>query len=296
MKKNFMSWATFAFLGLAGVSIAVSSCTQKENVDAQGNPIPTTRDSLEIALANQDSLLILMNDISEGMMQIKSLENILSSPSNLNGESASRRDQIRNDMQSIEIALAERRQRLEELEKKLKASNSSNTTLQKSIATLKQQIEAQETTISGLRDELSKANIKIEALNQSVDSLSNTVTAVTVAKEQVENKNQELTNEMNVVYYSIGTSKELKEAGLLVSGGFLRSAKINPADFKASLFTKADKRNLSTINLHSNKAKVMTPQPADSYRIDDNGGQKVLVITDPARFWNQSPYLVVKID
>lgn len=291
-----MSLASLLLISLAGVSIAVSSCTNKANVDEQGNPIPTTRDSLEIALANQDSLLILMNDISEGMMQIKSLENILSSSSNLNGESASRRDQIRNDMQSIEIALAERRQRLEELEKKLKASNSSNATLQKSIATLKQQIETQEVTISGLRNELSKANIQIEALNQSVDSLSNTVTAVTVAKEQVENKNQELTNEMNVVYYSIGTSKELKEAGLLVSGGFLRSAKINPADFKASLFTKADKRNLSTINLHSNKAKVMTSQPADSYRIDDKAGQKVLVITDPTRFWNQSPYLVIKID
>ena len=291
-----MSYASAALLGFAGISIALSSCNKSNNnVDAQGNPIPTTRDSLEIALANQDSLLILMNDISEGMMQIKSLENILST-SNLNGESVSRRDQIRQDMQSIEIALADRRKRLEELEQKLKASNSSNATLQKSIATLKQQIDAQETTISGLRDELAKANITIEALNQSVDSLNNTVTAVTVAKEQVENRNNELTNEMNTVYYSIGTTKELKEAGLMVSGGFLRSAKINPADFKSSLFTKADKRNLTSINLHSDKAKVMTPQPTDSYRIDENGGQKVLVITDPARFWNQSPYLGIKVD
>lgn len=296
--KNFTTACASLLTVLSiGFACAVTSCTGGQpQTDANGNPIPTTRDSLQVALANQDSLLVLMNDISEGMMQIKSLENILATSGNINGESRSRRDQIRNDMLAIETTLADRRQRLEDLEKKLAASSSSNATLQRSIATLKKQIAEQESEISTLRESLSKANIKIEELNQSVDSLTNTVTAANVAKEQVENKNVELTNEMNTVYYAIGTDKELKEAGLLKSGGFLRGSKINTADFDTQFFTRADKRYLDKINLHSAKAKVMTQQPEGSYRIDDNGGQKVLVITDAARFWNASVYLVVKID
>ncbi len=296
MKKNFMS-LTFAVLTiLFGTSIVISSCSSKQSgVDEQGNPIPTTRDSLEIALANQDSLLVLMNDISEGMMQIKSLENILSN-TNINGESASRKEQIKHDMQAIEMALADRRMRLEELEKKLNASYGTNSTLKKSIATLKEQITVQESTISGLRDDLAKANIKIEELNNSVDSLHNDLTAVTVEKEKVQERNQELINDMNAVYYAIGTSKELKEAGLLKPGGFLRSAKINPAEFNASTFNKADKRTLTTLPLHSKKAKVMTSQPKNSYNLVESDGQMTLVIIDSELFWNQSPYLVVKID
>lgn len=295
MKRNFLSVISLgAVAALVGTSVSLSSCTSKTNT-AEGAHVPTTADSLQIALANQDSLLVLMNDISEGMMQIRSIENILSS-SSVGGEAKSRRQQLVNDMQAIETALAERRQRLEELEKKLNASNSNNAVLQRSIATLKEQIAAQETTINGLRDELAQANIQIGQLTQSVDSLNNTVTAVTVAKEEVEKANTNLTNEMNTVYYAIGSDKELKQAGVLKNGGFLRGAKINPSDFSASTFNKTDRRTFKTIPLHSKKAKVMTQQPADSYIIEDDGNQKVLTITNPDRFWNQSPYLVIRID
>ncbi|MDE5857634.1 MAG: hypothetical protein K2H32_04685 [Muribaculaceae bacterium] len=294
MKRKFMSvFSTGAIVAIVGSALSLSSCDTKTTNN--GQHVPTTSDSLQIALANQDSLLVLMNDISEGMMQIKSIENILGSTS-LSGESTSRREQLINDMHAIESALAERRQRLEELEKKLKSSNSNNAVLQRSIETLKEQIASQETTINDLRDELAKANIQIGELTQSVDSLSNTVTAVTVAKEQVEQANATLTNEINTVYYAIGSDKELKDAGVLKNGGFLRGAKINPDEFGANTFNKADRRNLKTIPLHSKKAKVMTQQPTDSYILEDDGTQKVLTITNPDRFWNQSPYLVIRID
>ena len=296
MKRNFLSVISLgAIAALVGTSVTLSSCDSKKTGADTGANVLTTSDSLQIALANQDSLLVLMNDISEGMMQIKSIENILNTPG-VNGEAKSRRQQLVNDMQAIESALSERRQRLEELEKKLNASNSNNAVLQRSIATLKEQLATQETTINGLRDDLAKANIQIGQLTQSVDSLSNTVTAVTVAKEAVEQANTNLTNEMNTVYYAIGSDKELKEAGVLKNGGFLRGAKINPSDFSSTTFNKADRRTFKTIPLHSKKAKVMTQQPNDSYIIEDDGTQKVLTITNPERFWNQSPYLVIRID
>ncbi len=40
----------------------------------------------------------------------------------------------------------------------------------------------------------------------------------------------------------------------------------------------------------------MTSQPQNSYNLVESDGQMTLVIIDSELFWNQSPYLVVKID
>ena len=106
-----------ASLLIAGVVLS-TACTHKSAENATED-VPTTSDSLRVALANQDSLLSLMNDVAEGMAQIKQMENILSSTGNLTAESNDRRQQIRNDMQVIQQTLQMRRDRLAELEKKI---------------------------------------------------------------------------------------------------------------------------------------------------------------------------------
>ena len=275
--------------------LALTACNNRGEQTAESN-MPTTSDSLRIALANQDSLLSLMNDVAEGMAQIKQMENILNSTSDLTAESNDRRQQIRNDMLVIQQTLQMRRDRLAELEKKLQNSSSNNATLQKSIETLKKQIADQEGTIETLRNELSNANIHIERLTANVDSLNTAMQAVTTAKEVVEQEATALNNELNTCYYALGSKKELKEHKLIESG-FLRKTKILPEDFEQSYFTKADKRAVSTIDLHSKKGKVLTNQPADSYQIvEAPNGNKVLKITNPDRFWNVSNFLIVKID
>ena len=249
-----------------------------------------------MALADQDSLLSLMNEVADGMAQIKQMENILSSSNDLTAESSDRRQQIRNDMQVIQQTLQMRRDRLAELEKKIQNSSSNNATLQKSIATLKQQIADQESTIGQLRGELEKAHIHIEQLTANVDSLNTEVASVTAAKDQAEQTATTLTNELNTCYYAIGSKQELKDHKLIQTG-FLRKTKIMPEDFEMNYFTTGDKRTLNSIDLHSRKAKVLTNQPADSYTITDApNGNKVLKIQNPARFWSVSNYLVIQVD
>lgn len=274
---------------------ALSAC-QNKNVSEVEDRTPTTADSLKIALANQDSLLVLMNDVAEGMSQIKQMENILSSTGDLSAESRDKRQQIRNDMLLIQQTLQMRRDRLEELEKKLQNSSGSNSTLQKSIQTLKNQIADQESTIESLRTELANANINIQRLTANVDSLNTEVANVNAAKTQVEEEAATLTNELNVCYYALGSKKELKDHKLIETG-FLRKTKIMPQDFEQNYFTQADKRTLLNIDLHSKKAKVLTNQPKDSYEIIEMpNGNKVLKIVAPARFWNTSNFLIVEID
>lgn len=292
-KKNALLFGASVAVALSGM---FSSCdNNKRAVDSDGNPVPTTSDSLKVALANQDSLLILMNEISESMSQIRSVEKIVS-VSNMNSESVSRREQLKSDIISIRQTLEERRAKLEELEKKFKNSSYNNSLLNKSIESLKAQIAQQEEQIATLRDELAKANIVIGELKTSVDSLNTTVSTVSEERDKAQLENANLVNEMNTVHYLVGTSKELKATGVLKNGGFLRKAKLNTAEFDMSRFTTADKRNLKTIPLYSKKAKVLTSQPADSYSITDEGGEKVLNITNPTKFWNASDYLVIQID
>lgn len=284
---------------LASIAVAslciLSACHNKsENTESQVQA-PTTADSLRVALADQDSLLSLMNEVADGMAQIKQMENILSSSNDLTAESSDRRQQIRNDMQVIQQTLQMRRDRLAELEKKIQNSSSNNATLQKSIATLKQQIADQESTIGQLRGELEKAHIHIEQLTANVDSLNTEVASVTAAKDQAEQTATTLTNELNTCYYAIGNKNELKD-NKIIETGFLRKTKIMEGDFDRNFFTRADKRTLTQIDLNSTKAEVLTNQPAGSYSIDDLNGHKVLRITNPALFWSLSNYLVIKID
>lgn len=256
---------------------------------------------LRETVAAQDSLLSLFNDITEGMNQIKELEKIISNPGTL-GETPSRREQIKNDIIAIRQSLQERRERLEQLEKQLAASGNDNTNLKRTITNLRAQIAEQQTEIATLTNQLASANIRIDelstevqTLNSDVDSLNTKLTDVSAQKEAADAAANAATVELNTVYIAIGSSKELKEAKILESG-FLRKTKVMKGEFNLNYFKPADKRTLTSIPTHSKKAKIITSQPADSYTITDQGGQKVIKITNPSKFWQVSNFLVVEID
>lgn len=257
--KKILSIAAAALMVLSGCN--GDKLKQAESLNGELN------DSLHVALANQDSLLVLLNDITDGMSQIKDMEKILSNTSDLNAESASRKAQLRNDMSAIQKALQERRERLAQLEEKLKKSQSYSGTLQRTVENLKAEIANQEATISTLRNDLAAAKIQVADLTTRVDSLNTTVAAVTEERTLAQEQAIAAENELNTCFYAIGTKKELKEAKIIETG-FLRKTKLMQADFQQSYFTTADKRTLTTINTHAKKAKVLTNMPQDSYVIE----------------------------
>lgn len=291
----------FRILTVAALTLALASCDGGKLKQAQEEN-SRLESSLQETLATQDSLLVLVNDITDGMTQIKELEKIISTPSNLTGDSESRRTQIKNDMVAIQNALQARRQRLEELEQRLNSTTGENATLNKTIKILKTQIAEQQTEISTLTNKLAAANIQIEELGTTVKQLTTTVDTLTdVAnnerrvREAAEAQATELANELNTCYIAIDTKNELKKAKIIETG-FLRKTKVLKGDFQSSYFTTADKRTLKTIPLHSKKAKVLTNQPASSYQITEQNEQKVLTITNPDEFWRLSNFLVIQID
>lgn len=287
----------YALAGIALMIFAASSCNddlKKRNAELEGN--------VDELVATQDTLLSLVNDLTDGMNQIKQLENIISTPGSLNGESASQKEQIKNDMVAIKQALEQRRQRLDELEKKLASSGAENSKLLKTIASLKQQLATQEQELVDLRDKLASANIQIKELgetvsnlNTAVDSLNTSVATEKREREIAQEESVALSRELNTCYYAIGSKGELKK-NKIIETGFLRKTKLMKGDFDQSYFTTADKRSLTSIPLNSKKAKVLTNQPAGSYTITDVNGMKVLNITNPEKFWSLSNYLVIQVD
>ncbi|MCX4264979.1 MAG: hypothetical protein OSJ37_09745 [Muribaculaceae bacterium] len=279
-------------IGITGLLI-LSGCTDKKKLEEAQKQNDATRAELIEAVSDRDQLLSLVNEISAGMDQIKQLENILSVSGK--NETPGQRERIQSDIAAIQQTLQQRREKLADLEKKLSASSVANSNLKNTIASLRSQIDSQANEIASLRSNLNEAAGKIGQLDAAVDSLHTTVSNVTAERDSTEQQNTIITNELNQCFYAIGTKSELKE-NKIIETGFLRKTKLMKGDFDHSFFTTADKRTLTTIDLNSDKAEVLTNQPAGSYVITEANGHKVLRITNPAAFWSLSNYLVIKID
>lgn len=287
-------------LTVSALSFAAIACSS-DNKSAD-NSAPTDSISVadipesDIVAAQRDSLIALFNNISDDVAQIKVMESIISLPANMQTENGRTAPQLRDDLLAIQQTLQLRRQKLEELESKLKNTDSQNSDLLKMIENMKTQMAENEQTIQSLTEQLASAKTTIAELNTTVDSLNTSVANVSAEKNAAEQRNQALTNELNQCYYAIGSKSELKK-NKIIETGFLRKTKIMQGDFETSYFTKADRRTLTVIPLYSKKAKVLTNQPTDSYTIStDAKGLKSLTITNPSRFWETANYLVIQTD
>lgn len=294
-------------LKITALSLLVISCSGNSNDKNAGSEtdvlISEQETVVDPVVSQRDSLISMFNDISDDIFQIKQMESIISLPANMQTEDGRTAAQLRDDLLAIQQTLQLRRQKLEELEKKLKDTDgqnakymSKNAELLKMIDNLKAQMEENEKTITSLTEQLAAAKTTISELNTTVDSLNTSMANITAEKNAVEEKNQQLTTEVNQCFYAIGSKSELKQHKIIETG-FLRKTKIMQGDFEASYFTKADRRSLTAIPLYSKKAKVLTNQPTDSYSITtDANGNKTLNIMNPAKFWSTANYLVIQTD
>lgn len=279
-------------LGILVAALAFTGC-KKSAEPAEMNVSDASRQELEEALADRDQLLALVNQINADMDSIRSIENIISVAGD--SEMANSQDQLRSNMTALRDGLRQRRERLDELERRLNASNLNNNNLRQTIASLRARIDEQDTEIAQLRQNLDQARQQIGDLDLAVDSLNRTVNTVTTARDSVSAEATRIENELNRCYYAIGTRSELRDYHIIETG-FLRRTKLMEGDFDRNFFTTSDKRTLTSIDLNSTRARVLTNQPEDSYRIIEANGHKILQITNPALFWSLSNYLVIQID
>lgn len=286
---------TFYLSILCFLLTACGGQTADPKTDGQQSLMELSRRELATALEERDQLLAIIRDMSATMEQIKRMENTMSMAGAVAAENPDERSRILSDMEIVRQKLACRRRQLAELEARMNESALYTDDLRDIVSNLRQQIDNQNREIDTLRGRLSVADETIRSLNIEVDSLTTAVAVVSQDRDSAHSASERYETELNTCYYVWATKAELKKHHILETS-FLKKSTLMKGDFDRTFFTTGDKRNLSSIDLHCRKAKILTNHPDGSYKITETDNRKVLVILDNDRFWSLTNYLVVQTD
>ena len=233
-------------------------------------------------------MLSTLNDIQEGFREITEAEGRVTVAKQ--GEGATSKARIKENMQFIQTTMAQNRELINKLRQQVRQSSVKGDELKRTIENMIAQMEAKDAELAALRQELEQKDVYIAELGEQVTSLSEDVS---VLKDDNAQKDQTISTqdkELNTAWFVFGTKSELKANNILKSGEVLQE------NFNRDYFTKIDIRVDKEIKLMSRDAKLLTNHPNGSYTLErDANKQYVLRITNPQQFWSTSKYLVVQV-
>lgn len=280
----------FVFGGLFALMCTMIACGDKTKSNPEADSLRT---QLSAQMEEMDEMNLFLDAVNMSMDSVVNMEgNVLRTT----GESPlSRKEQIQKNMEAYKLILQQQRERLDILEKKLKDNNAYAGKMQKTIAALKQQLEEKDQAIIKLSEELEQRNFQIEELKDNVDNLNVQVAELEEDSKAKQEEIDEKVNQMNEAYVFIGDKNALKKAGLIEGGSLLKKSKLNTSNIDKKLFKKVDIRNVKSFQIPDSKPEVLTQMPAGSYEIKKTGNNSSeLTITDPARFWGVSRFLIIR--
>ena len=276
---------TFALI----LSCALFACQQKT-----AEEMKREADSIKLSTfeGQRDSLMYLIGDISQNIIEVNRLENIITQP-DFSHETAEMRKEVFANIERLEKELEKRKEQLDSFEKFLNRNGKINPRIKADIATQRFIIETQGDKVIRLGVKLAEANKTITNLTNDVKELNTEVNIANRKRDIAERQTQKIDEELNACFFVVGTRQELKDHKILDKKLFGK-AKILENDFDRSYFVRADKRTLKEIATYSQKAKILTNQPSSSYEVIEENHLKVIKITDPTLFWEKSNFLVVE--
>ena len=286
--KKIKHFAFFVIIILTNFLLSNCSKGSDESENSIKDSIENVNGSLNGKLTEKDAaiqeLVSSFNEIQENLNTIKEKEKIISKVTS-DGDVKSKEDQIKEDIQSIYDLMAKNKDRIGSLSKKLKNSKLK-------IEGLEKMIENMQATLNLKDSEIEELKTKIEGLNVELSNLTTNYKAV-------ENESNQKTEIINTAFYSIGTSKELKEKNVITKeGGIIGLGKTTKlsSDFNKEYFTKINIEKTTSINLGAKKIKMLTTHPSSSYKLVGEKPIEKLEITNTKEFWSASKYLVIILD
>jgi UDP-2,3-diacylglucosamine pyrophosphatase LpxH len=190
-------------------------------------------------------------------------------------------EQIRH----INFLREENAKKVIQLSKKLKESGLKIKELNNMIEDLLSNIRARDEQIGMLQDELTSLD---KAYSKLFDAYQEKAELV-----------EELTEEINTVYYSYGTEDELvKNQVIERKNGFIGlGKKIKLMDnFNDKYFAKIDLREEKEIFIEGKNPRFITDHPSSSFKLVPVGKNTKIIIMNPNDFWKVSNYLVVVVE
>jgi DNA repair exonuclease SbcCD ATPase subunit len=279
------------FLLIALFSACNTGELENKIAELEAEKIESTND-----LVDKEELIVdfisSLNEIENNLAEIKERENVITSNFQKGNMEINNniKDQIMGDIDLINNLLLENRVKMTALNSKLKkaeqASNIKIKGLEKMIEGLAVRMQQKDGEIATLHTQLAEANQQLMVLFEEYN-----LRIKELGKQE---------NKLNTAYYCYGSAKELKEQGVISKkGGFIgigKTAKLSE-DFNKKYFTQVDIRMFNHIDLMSEKVKVVTNHPTDSYQIEgEDGKAEKLVILDSDEFWSSSKFLVLVVE
>ena len=253
----------------------------------EGDPAQGRVDSLQRLLDQKDvelnDIMGSINEVQEGMRGINEAQGRVTIADG-NRENASSKEVIRENMEFIQEAMQQNRDMIAQLKEKLRNSSLHADKLAKAIENLQKQVDEQARRIQELEAQLAEKDAQLAEQGEQISAL----TTENAAKDE---KVAQQDAELHKAWFVFGLAKELREQKILTKGDVLRSG-----EFNKDYFTQIDIRYDKDIRFYSKSAKILTSHPSGSYNLTkDRQGQYELHITDPAKFWSVSKYLVVQV-
>lgn len=291
MKKLFYHLFFVALSGVTILSFQACGGNQTEALQSQVDSLTATIEQQNQDLEFYQSCLFL---VSDGLDSIAKADNNLIAVAS-SKEKTITRESIRQDLDAYASLLTRQRERISQLERQMGEGGKDRERMQGIINLLNKQIEEKDATIQQLQKKIETKDFNINLLLDEINMLNAKVAA---QKQEIQTKQQiiEVAQEMlNEAYYIVGSSKELKQAGVL-QGKFLGKSKVNVDEIDASVFTKIDISKFHQLTIQSKKITIKSQHPSTSYRIttDKKSGITTLEILEEQDFWSISRFLIIQ--
>ncbi len=254
------------------------------------------RDSIQLIGEAKDSsintFLETLTQIEANLDSITQNQEAISEASGDNVEfNKDIRERINQNIVFINELLEKNKEMLNTLNEKLRKSNYQIGSLKKMIDKLNADIAAKDSELVVLNNNLAGLRLTVDSLNVSVAELKlqNQEKSVVISTKE---------DQLNTAYWAIGDYKQLKASNIIdKQGGFLGMGKeqVLKKNFNNDGFNQIDITKVKSFDINNKSVKIITNHPTDTYTLekDAKGVILKLEITDPARFWKASKYLVI---
>ena len=204
------------------------------------------------------------------------------------------REELKAEIAEIRKAVKANLDKLATLQKSLKASDAKVTTLERLVGELKKQLEEKETTIAALEE-------KTKELTKTAEELRGTVKEKEEAVQEKEAAIQDRETQIATAYVLIAPQKALKKAGLVekkgavlgLGGNWQRTGSSTRPSSRRS--TRARRRRSTWRPRPTRRGSSRTTRRTATPSRRRARRRRTLTVTDAARFWKGSKYLVVML-
>ena len=279
-------------VSLLAAFIFLSACTNSSNVDVDKNTSGITlSDSLQNAVIEQ------VTEIHHNLELIRKTQGLIGSGAL---EVPNQRAQILEDISLINALLLDNQKKIEALTKTNQTLNAKNSALSKLITETLAQLKKQEEEVLQLKQNLALEEFKVTDLSIKMDEMQVENEKLQEEKLALETLNAAYDKNLNTVFITYGTEKELIEKGIAEKRAVIGGKRLGLSTAfskNRSFFVEQDLRTVNEFPINGKNPRLLSLHPEGSYKLESTGAEySKLVIIDADEFWSVSKFLVIQVN